>query len=190
MLRQHSGRKKPVLRWRPSAFEDRCTQWDGQGIGPNNECYAEARGYDCRGCVHIPAKARRRMHMLDVADRVFGRRALVLEKLMGPIGSGMPIELLQTPVSAVSKAVDNSELVHNEWKNGECKITVDIVGKFAESPLDDGPPPRVYGMTDRDRANVSKAIASYRSSMPEGAKDLKVSYSLCHDVDNPNLIQN
>lgn len=31
-------------------FEDRCTQHDGRGIGPNGESFADANGYNCTGC--------------------------------------------------------------------------------------------------------------------------------------------
>lgn len=41
---------KPVLRWHPRWFEDRCVVRDGRGIGPNGEDFATAHGYDCRGC--------------------------------------------------------------------------------------------------------------------------------------------
>lgn len=34
----------------PVAFEDRCAVHDGVGIGPNNENYPTAHGWDCTGC--------------------------------------------------------------------------------------------------------------------------------------------
>lgn len=41
---------KPVLRWHPRWFEDRCATHDGRGIGPKGESYPEAHGWDCAGC--------------------------------------------------------------------------------------------------------------------------------------------
>lgn len=38
----------------PAAFVDRCATWDGKGIGPNNEPYPVAHGWDCRGCRWLP----------------------------------------------------------------------------------------------------------------------------------------
>ena len=35
-------------------FTDRCTQRDGVGIGRNNENFADAHGFDCRGCRWLP----------------------------------------------------------------------------------------------------------------------------------------
>lgn len=35
-------------------FADRCTQRDGVGIGRNNENFADAHGFDCRGCRWLP----------------------------------------------------------------------------------------------------------------------------------------
>lgn len=35
-------------------FADRCAVWDGVGIGPNNERYPEAHGWDCSGCRWLP----------------------------------------------------------------------------------------------------------------------------------------
>lgn len=43
-------RGKPVMRWHPRWFEDRCATHDGVGIGPNNENYPAAHGWDCSGC--------------------------------------------------------------------------------------------------------------------------------------------
>lgn len=40
----------------PSPFVDRCATWDGVGIGPNNERYPVAHGFDCRGCRWLPAE--------------------------------------------------------------------------------------------------------------------------------------
>lgn len=31
-------------------FEDRCTQRDGRGVGPNGESYADANNFNCEGC--------------------------------------------------------------------------------------------------------------------------------------------
>ena len=44
------GRVKPVLRWFPRWFEDRCATHDGRGIGPAGENYPDAHGWDCAGC--------------------------------------------------------------------------------------------------------------------------------------------
>lgn len=47
---------KPVLRWRPRWFTDRCATWDGTGIGPATAehpagtPYPVHHGYDCTGC--------------------------------------------------------------------------------------------------------------------------------------------
>lgn len=41
---------KPVLRWRPRWFVDRCATHDGVGIGPNGENYPDAHNWDCTGC--------------------------------------------------------------------------------------------------------------------------------------------
>lgn len=35
-------------------FVDRCTQFDGAGIGPNGESYAVANKHDCTGCRWLP----------------------------------------------------------------------------------------------------------------------------------------
>ncbi len=43
-------RGKPVMRWHPRWFADRCATHDGVGIGPNNEGYPAAHGWDCSGC--------------------------------------------------------------------------------------------------------------------------------------------
>lgn len=51
---------KPVLRWRPSPFEDRCATHDGRGIGPNGESYPEAHGFECAGCRWEPEHVRQR----------------------------------------------------------------------------------------------------------------------------------
>lgn len=56
------GPVKPVLRWHPRWFADRCATWDGRGIGPNGEPYPVAHGWDCSGCRWLPAK-----HAEDVA---------------------------------------------------------------------------------------------------------------------------
>lgn len=45
---------KPRLRWSPRWFEDRCTQHDGTGIGPNGESFAVANRFDCSGCRLLP----------------------------------------------------------------------------------------------------------------------------------------
>lgn len=47
-------RGKQVLRWFPRWFVDRCATWDGTGIGPNNERYPEAHGWNCAGCRWLP----------------------------------------------------------------------------------------------------------------------------------------
>ena len=41
---------KPVLRWHPRWFADRCATHDGAGVGPNGENYPQAHGWDCTGC--------------------------------------------------------------------------------------------------------------------------------------------
>lgn len=41
---------RPVLRWYPRWYVDRCAVHDGGGIGPNGEGYAAAHGWDCGGC--------------------------------------------------------------------------------------------------------------------------------------------
>lgn len=41
---------KPRFRWYPRWFVDRCATHDGTGIGPNNENYPAAHGWDCGGC--------------------------------------------------------------------------------------------------------------------------------------------
>lgn len=48
-------RGKPVLRWYPRWFVDRCATHDGVGIGPNNENYPTAHGWDCTGCRWRPS---------------------------------------------------------------------------------------------------------------------------------------
>ena len=35
-------------------FTDRCATFDGVGIGPNNERYPVAHGWDCTGCGWLP----------------------------------------------------------------------------------------------------------------------------------------
>jgi hypothetical protein len=40
----------------PNVFEDRCATHDGTGIGPNNENYPTAHGWDCTGCRWNPNK--------------------------------------------------------------------------------------------------------------------------------------
>lgn len=54
------GPVKPVLRWYPRWFEDRCAVWDGTGIGatPETARYPQAHGWDCRGCRWLPGFAR------------------------------------------------------------------------------------------------------------------------------------
>lgn len=47
---------KPVLRWHPRWFEQRCATHDGVGIGPNGENYPAAHGWDCTGCRWRPAR--------------------------------------------------------------------------------------------------------------------------------------
>lgn len=49
-------RNKPVMRWYPRWFVDRCATHDGVGIGPNNENYPAAHGWDCSGCRLDPAR--------------------------------------------------------------------------------------------------------------------------------------
>lgn len=41
---------KPRFRWYPRWFVDRCATKDGTGIGPNNENYPAAHGWNCEGC--------------------------------------------------------------------------------------------------------------------------------------------
>lgn len=50
------GPIKPVVRWRPRWFEDRCAIHDGRGIGPNGESYPEANGWLewCKSCRWFP----------------------------------------------------------------------------------------------------------------------------------------
>lgn len=50
--REPDGRLR--MRWFPRWFEDRCASWDGTGIGPNNERYPAAHGWDCKGCRWLP----------------------------------------------------------------------------------------------------------------------------------------
>lgn len=38
----------------PNPFEDRCTLYDGRGIGPNGESYPVAHGWNCAGCKWLP----------------------------------------------------------------------------------------------------------------------------------------
>ena len=45
-----------VVRLSNAWFTDRCATWDGVGIGPNNERYPVARGFDCRGCRWLPER--------------------------------------------------------------------------------------------------------------------------------------
>lgn len=53
-------RGKPVLRWSPRWFVDRCAAWDGVGIGkatpeyPDGQPYPVAHGWDCTGCIWRP----------------------------------------------------------------------------------------------------------------------------------------
>ena len=47
-----------VVRLSNAWFTDRCATWDGVGIGPNNEPYPVAHGFDCAGCRWLP-EARR-----------------------------------------------------------------------------------------------------------------------------------
>lgn len=50
------GRGRPVLRWMPWRFEDKCASWSGVGIGketpeyPTGTPYPVAHGWDCTGC--------------------------------------------------------------------------------------------------------------------------------------------
>lgn len=47
------GRAKFVVI--PHLSPDRCTQWDGKGIGPNGESFAEHHyGRRCEGCRWLP----------------------------------------------------------------------------------------------------------------------------------------
>jgi hypothetical protein len=41
---------KPLLRWVPRWFVNRCATHDGTGIGPNGETYPQAHKFDCTGC--------------------------------------------------------------------------------------------------------------------------------------------
>ena len=56
------GIAKPVLRWHPRWYEDRCVTWDGVGIGqptakyPAGTPYPMAHGWRCSGCRWLPAK--------------------------------------------------------------------------------------------------------------------------------------
>lgn len=47
---------KPVARWYPRWFVDRCATWDGTGIGrtPETTHYPQAHGWDCSGCRWLP----------------------------------------------------------------------------------------------------------------------------------------
>jgi hypothetical protein len=49
---------KPVYRWHPRWFVDRCATWDGTGIGPDGQRFPEAHGFDCAGCRWEPAHRR------------------------------------------------------------------------------------------------------------------------------------
>lgn len=51
------GPAKPVLRWHPRWFEDRCVTWLGTGIGPNGEPYPVAHGWNCTGCRWLPERS-------------------------------------------------------------------------------------------------------------------------------------
>lgn len=54
---RRSASGKPILRWHRRWFEQRCATWDGTGIGPNNERYPDAHGWDCSGCRWKPGHA-------------------------------------------------------------------------------------------------------------------------------------
>lgn len=41
---------KPVLRWVPMRFEDRCATWDTRVDGVAEVPYPVLHGFDCRGC--------------------------------------------------------------------------------------------------------------------------------------------
>lgn len=58
-------RGKPVMRWYPRWFVDRCATHDGVGIGPNNEGYPAAHGWDCFGCRHDP---RQNFHGIEIVE--------------------------------------------------------------------------------------------------------------------------
>jgi hypothetical protein len=51
---------KPVLRWVPRWFRDRCATWDGVGIGgtPETQRYPQAHGWDCEGCAWFSNRVR------------------------------------------------------------------------------------------------------------------------------------
>lgn len=48
---------RPVLRWFPAWYVDRCATWDGRGIGPNGEPYPVAHGWNCTGCRWLPERS-------------------------------------------------------------------------------------------------------------------------------------
>lgn len=70
VFRVRGLKRKPVLRWRPTAFEDRCATWDGRGIGPNGEPYPQAHGWDCSGCRWLPQERRAQQQEAALKDRV------------------------------------------------------------------------------------------------------------------------
>lgn len=70
VFRVRGLKRKPVYRWRPTAFEDRCATWDGRGIGPNGEPYPQAHGWDCSGCRWLPQEQRAQQQEAALKDRV------------------------------------------------------------------------------------------------------------------------
>lgn len=50
----HPKSLKPLYRWSPRWFVDRCATWDGVGIGKNGERYPVAHGFNCLGCRWLP----------------------------------------------------------------------------------------------------------------------------------------
>lgn len=61
-------RNKPVMRWYPRWFVDRCATHDGAGIGPNNENYPAAHGWDCSGCRLEPNRVAHAFKDIDIVE--------------------------------------------------------------------------------------------------------------------------
>lgn len=97
--------RKPVLRWRPTAFEDRCATWDGRGIGPKGEPYPQAHGWDCSGCRWLPTEL---------------STALAPERFMGEMtldGKRVPVTMVREKAPASAIGPDRMKAIRNpiDW---------------------------------------------------------------------------
>ncbi|HEY1035561.1 MAG TPA: hypothetical protein VGE09_11330 [Pseudoxanthomonas sp.] len=59
---------RPVLRWFPRWYVDRCATWDGVGIGKDGQRYPVAHKFDCRGCSWLPDEHRSMAGLIGVTE--------------------------------------------------------------------------------------------------------------------------